>query len=92
MQYKKSSFGQTEMEYLSFLVTRTGIRPINIKVESIVNMTPPKNKKQVRALIDVINYYRDMWDKRSHILHPLMALTSPKVRFKWISVEEKSFY
>ena len=89
---EKSSFGQTEMESLGFWVTRIEIRPINKKVESIVNMTPPKNMKQVWAFIGVINYYRDMWARRSHILHPLMALTSPKVRFKWISVEEKSFY
>ena len=36
------------MEYLGFWVTRTGILPINKKVEAIVNMTPPKNTKHVR--------------------------------------------
>ena len=46
---EKLSFGQTEMEYLGFWVTRKGIRPINKKLESIVNMTPPKNIKDVRA-------------------------------------------
>ena len=87
----KSFFGKTEMEYLGFWVTGTGIRPINKKVKAIVNMTPPKNMKQMRAFIGVINYYRDMWARRSHILHPLTALTSPKVKFKWTSVEQKSF-
>ena len=38
-------FGQIEMEYLGFWVTRTGIRPINKKVEAIVNMKPRKNIK-----------------------------------------------
>ena len=32
-----------------------------------------------------------MWDRRSHLLHPLMALTSPKVKFKWTHVEQKEF-
>ena len=44
------------MGYLGFWVTRAGIRPINIKVESIVKMTPPKNKKEVRVSIVIVKY------------------------------------
>ena len=54
-------------------------------------MTPPKNTKQVRVFIVVINYYMDMWSRRPHLLHPLTALTSPKVNFKWTNVEQKAF-
>ena len=64
------------MEYLGFWVTRTGILQINRKGEAIVNMTPTKNKKQVRMFIGMINYYMDMWSRRSHLLHPLTSLTS----------------
>ena len=49
------------MEYLGFWVTRTGIQPINKKVEAIVNMNPPKNTKEECAFIGIVNYYRDMW-------------------------------
>ena len=42
---EKLLFGQIEMEYLVFLVTRTGNRPINKKLEAIVNMKPPKKTK-----------------------------------------------
>ena len=52
---KKSFFGQTEMEYLGFWVTRTGIQPINKKVEAIVNMNPPNNTKEVCAFIVMVN-------------------------------------
>ena len=61
---KKSLFGQIEMKYLGIWVTRTGIRPINKKVEALLNMKPPKNTKEVRAFIGIVNYYRDMWTKR----------------------------
>ena len=30
-----------------------------------------------------------MWGKRSHLLQPLTALTSNKVKFKWTHVEQK---
>ena len=79
------------MEYLGFWVTRTGIRPINKKVESIVNMTPPKNTNKVREFIGIVKYYRDIWAKGSHLIHPLTALTSHKITFKWTDVEQKVF-
>ena len=72
----------TEMEYLGFWVNRTVIRPINKKVESIVNMTPPKNTNNVREFTGIVKYYRDMWAKGSHLLNPLTSLTSHKVRLK----------
>ena len=32
-----------------------------------------------------------MWARWSHLLHPLTALTSNKVKFKWNDVEQKAF-
>ena len=78
------------MIYLSFCVTRTGIRPITKKVEAIVNMDPSKNQKYVRSFIVLLNYSRYIWAKRSHLLQPLTALTSKKVKFKWTPVEQNA--
>ena len=44
-------------------------------------MKPPKSPKQVCAFIGLLEYYRDMWVKSTHLLHPLTALTSNKVNF-----------
>ena len=54
-------------------------------------MTPPTNTKQARSFIGLLNYYRDMWSRRSHLLQPLTALTPSKVRFKWTEMEQKVF-
>ena len=54
-------------------------------------MTPPKNTKEVRAFIGIVNYYRYMWAKRSHLIHPLTALTPNKVKLKWTDVEQILF-
>ena len=43
------------MKYLWFWVIQIGIWPINKKVEATVNMTQPKNKKEVRAFIVIVN-------------------------------------
>ena len=45
----------------------------------------------MQAFIGVINYYRDLWARQPHLLHPLTALTFLKVNFKWDDVEQKAF-
>ena len=83
---EKSFFGKTQMEYLGFWVTRSGIRPVK-KVEARVNMTPPKNIRQVNAIVGLVNYHKYMWDRRSYLIQPLTPLMSTKVKFKWTDVE-----
>ena len=39
-------------------------------------MAPPTSRKGVINFIGVINYYRDMWPRRSHTLAPLTKITS----------------
>jgi hypothetical protein len=39
----------------------------------------------------MINYYRDMWQNRSHMLDPLTVLVSPLVKYKWGEEQQKVF-
>ena len=57
--------------------------PIPKKVEAIKAPAVPKTRKQVRQFIGMINFYRDMWQKRSELLAPLTALTSKNVKYDW---------
>ncbi len=42
-------------------------------------MQPPKSLKLSQGFIGMVNYYRDMWPHRLHILAPLTAKTgAPK--------------
>ena len=43
----------------------------------------PKTRKELRSFIGVVNYYRDMWIRRSHILAPLARLTSKTSKWEW---------
>jgi hypothetical protein len=46
----KCSLFRTEMEFLGFLVSVDGTRPITSKVEAVVRMTPPETVSQLRSL------------------------------------------
>ena len=88
---RKSFFGRSELEYLGYWITRDGIQPVTKKVEAIKNLATPKNKRELRHFIGMINYYRDMWIRRSEILAPLAALTSKNVPWQWTEVHQKAF-
>ena len=88
---RKSFFMQTELDYLGYTLTPNGIRPQTKKVEAISRVMSPTNKRQLRRFLGMVNYYRDMWRGRSHVLAPLTGLVSNKAKWKWTEVEEHAF-
>ena len=61
------------------------------KIKAIMNIDEPKNKKELRSFIGVVNYYRDMWVRRSHVLAPLAALTSKTTKWHWGEKQRRAF-
>jgi hypothetical protein len=60
-------------------------------------MQPPTSLKLLQGFIGIVNYYRDMWPHRLHILAPLTATTgAPKKGekhppFQWTPEMQKAF-
>lgn len=88
---EKSFFGRRELDYLGYHISQEGIRPDTKKVEAIKALAAPKTRRQLRSFIGMVNFYRDMWKQRSHLLAPMTQLMSPKKPFKWTDVEQKAF-
>jgi len=88
---KKSFFARGELEYLGYWITREGISPVLSKIDAMKKIKEPTNKKELRSFIGMINFYRDMWQRRSDLLAPLSALTSKTSPWKWTEVEQKAF-
>ena len=65
----KYCFGTHKFDYLGYHVTREGVILIPNKVEAIQALAVPKTRKQLRLFIGMINFYRDIWQKRSEILY-----------------------
>ena len=88
---RKCFFARPSLEYLGYWLTRQGVQPQPKKVEAICRISAPRNRRQLRHFLGMVNYYRDMWRRRSHILAPLSALASDKKPWKWGPEEQKAF-
>ena len=53
-------------------------------------LTPPTTKRQLRCFLGMINYYCDMWQRRSHILALLTAMCSAKAKYVCGDKEQKA--
>jgi len=100
----KSKFCALETEYLGYVITREGIKPQTNKVQAILAITEPKNVKELRRFLGMIQYYRDIWAKRSELLAPLTDLVgkcgqtkttkakgTKKAPWCWSEVHQKAF-
>ena len=87
----KSCFVAHKFDYFDYHVTRDGVMPIPKKFEAIQALAVPKTCKQLRPFIGMINFYRDMWQKRSEHLAPLTELTSKNVKYDWKDEHQRCF-
>jgi hypothetical protein len=54
---------------------------------------PPKNPKQLKMFLGMVNFYRDLWPKWSETLAPLNKIASKtgKLNWKWGDEQQKAF-
>ncbi len=56
------------------VLIKDGIKPQSNKVQAILTIQPPKGVKQLRHFLGMVQYYRDLWARRSDMFAPLTTL------------------
>ena len=86
-------FCQPEIEYLGYIITKEGVKPQPKKVQAILDMQRPTNKMEVRHFLGMVQFYRDLWPRRSEILLPITELTkgAKKGPITWTPTCEAAF-
>ena len=91
---KKCSFGLTEVKYLGYIITRDGIKADPSKIEAILKIEKPRTITEMKSLIGMVQFYKHMWKRRSHILTPLIEATKigkKKALIQWNDKLEQAF-
>ncbi len=71
---EKLTFCALEIEYLGYILRRDGIKPQSNKVQAILAIQVPKTVNQLRHILSMVQYYRDLWVRQSDMLAPLTSL------------------
>ncbi len=79
---EKLTFCALEIEYLGYIVTRDGIKPQSNKVQAILVIHLPTNVNELRHFLGMVQYYRDLWARRSKMLAPLTSLVGECIQTK----------
>jgi len=57
LRKSKCSFLQTSVSYLGHIIDKEGTRPMADKIEAIKNMPLPRDQKELRSFLGMVNYY-----------------------------------
>lgn len=87
----KCIFGATELSFLGYHVSSKGIKPLESKVDAIKQFPVPKNVKELRRFLGMVNFYRKFLPNAASIQAPLHALLTDNVKgAKPIDISGKS--
>lgn len=77
----KCTFGQTEVNFLGYKVTATGIQPLDAKIQAVKDYPPPKTVKELRRFLGMLNFYRRLIPRAATIqAHLNELLAGPKTK------------
>ena len=65
------SYGIKEIPYLGYVITWEVIKPDLKTLQGIMDLRRPNTTTEARVLIGMVQYYRYMCPRRSHVLAPL---------------------
>ncbi|KAL2097351.1 hypothetical protein ACEWY4_006558 [Coilia grayii] len=87
----KCEFGKATVTYLVKQVGQGQVRPVEAKIQAIVEFPTPKTKRGVRRFLGMAGYYRSFCRNFSDVVLPLTNLLRNTVNFVWSSECEAAF-
>jgi hypothetical protein len=91
----KCSIGLKEIPYLGYIISMEGLKSNPKKVQGILDLQKPTTAKEMKFLIGMIQFYRDMWQRRSHILSLLIGDSASgkkgNMKIMWTPVMDEAF-
>ena len=87
----KLTVGVQEVEYFGHLVTSEGLKPDPAKVKAIIDMPPPKDKKELHTILGMITYLAKFAPSLSEMTKPMRDILKEEFEFVWEKPQQDAF-
>ena len=87
----KTLFCQEKIPFLGFILSAEGVSPDPGRIDAILNMPEPRNRKELQSCIGVCNYYRIFSKHYAVYIDPFRKLLSEKHKFVWEKEHHDAF-
>ena len=82
---------KTEIEWLGYKFTQTGISPLESKTAAILTIPTPTTLKRLRSSLGSVHYIGKFIQHLAQLCHPLRPLLKKSVKFIWTKEHTKHF-
>ena len=87
----KLKFRSQELPFMGHKITTEGLKPDESKIEAIVNMPVPADKKAVLRFLGMCNFIAQYIPQLSEACVPLREISNPSSEFSWSSTQQAAF-
>ena len=91
LNYNKLKFKCTEVNFYGETYTTDRCKLVQDKIQAIVKMPPPSNRKEVQSFMGLINYLTKFSPRLTELSEPVRELIKEKVPFNWGPEHQESF-
>lgn len=87
----KCEFMKDSVKLLGYYVSAQGITQDPLKLEAIQNFEQPRNVRELKRFLGMIQFFRMFSSSTARLLTPLYELCKKKVKWRWQEAEIKAF-
>lgn len=91
VKLRKCQFLSERVKFLGHIISSKGIEMDPTRVESIKNFPAPRNIRELRGFLGLVNYEQRFCSKYSDLTLPLLRLLKKEEKWSWGEVEKSSF-
>ena len=91
LRLDKCTFQQPQVDWVGHRIDEHGLRPIQDKIETVVQAPRPTNVSELKSFLGMVNYYAKFLPNVSTTLEPLHMLLRTENPWIWETEQEESF-
>ena len=88
---KKSIFAATKGKLLGHILSKDEIVIDPERIQTIMRIQPPTNKKSMQSFFRRINFIRNFFRGFAKIIHPLQLMMNKDVAYEWSDEAKEAF-